>query len=488
MMDTIAYRFQRVSFVFAAGNSGDTNTPMPSSPSTAKNAIPVGASFSGSHNYLSMFTDAIKNAAAYALTCIVSFSSHGPLPDGRMSPLVYSPGVYEIVPYGYLNPVAGHNQYFRLSGTSFSTPNMAGFIAEYQSSFKSRNAGLTPLGGLTKAMLIAISTPMNFQIMAISKTGSIPYRMAQLNEMGFGVPQGEYTEETDQEVEGLLESGSMVAYCYHYQFDVELWNTSCLSSSSSPSSSSVCVDAQLGGNTVSIGMSWHDVPAIAYVSHPLINDLNALVFMNYQLVGVLDDAVNPHEHIVITNPSSHPWALDGSTVLRIVVYEKDNFIEDGPQPFGIFIRQAPMIAGLSFGPGYECGICSGVEKVLCDLSSNLTTVDHYQYCNVTDGQMTDCLPTTNENATITCDPDFYYEDGVCKCVLGFSSSTTSSPKICLPTNEGFAFQDPLYTDSIELDDEGGGGGGPTSSAENPNEEQGISYRYGFLLVIIFFIL
>jgi hypothetical protein len=520
MTDEIAWNFQRTAFVFAAGNSGDTNAPLPSSPSTAKNVISVGASFSGVANYVSMFANAIKNAAYYAVSCIVSFSSHGPLPDGRMNPLVYSPGVYEIVPYGYYSPIAGHNQYFRLSGTSFSTPNIAGFIAEYQSSFKSRNEGLVPLGGLVKAMLIAISLPMAFTIMAItSQTGAFPYRQAELNEMGFGVPTGEYNEATDQEIEGTLESGQIQGYCFPYQFDPLVWNQSC-NSQNNNNNNNICVDASMGGNGVTIGIAWHDVNAVPYVSHPLINDLDALVFMNYQLVGVLNNAVDPHEQIAIQNDgkssSSSFWALDGSSILRVVVYEKDHFIEGGTgvQPFGMFLRTSPFLPGISFGTGYACGVCSGVEKQLCPvtpspsssssssnestsfspsaspLPSPVSSILSYQYCNVTDGEWTACLPVSDPNQTMVCGTDFYYDQGVCKCVLGYI--TSSSNKVCgfvtTSTSTSYDYVDPLFQPRIESEVILVTSGEEDDDSNTEHVLADRFMRFSCFLVLVFFIL
>ena len=126
ILDTLAYVYKNVSQIFAAGNSGSGYNTVSSGGNSAKNTITVGA--------LDRDT-------------IASFSSRGPVNDGRLKPEVCALGVnvYSTLPY---------NTYDKYSGTSMATPGTAGTVALLYERFRQLNSGQDPQSDLIKAILM----------------------------------------------------------------------------------------------------------------------------------------------------------------------------------------------------------------------------------------------------------------------------------------------------------------------------------------------
>ena len=153
---------QPLFFIFSAGNSGPSGTTV-GSPGTAKNVLTVGAS-EGSDND---GTDGCATPASSAdnIQQIVGFSSRGPCADGRRKPEIVAPGTHVT---GRANPApgylgnlvcdrywpAGQTVYARSSGTSHSTPAVAG-MATLAWNFLDRVYGITaPSPAMLKAYVI----------------------------------------------------------------------------------------------------------------------------------------------------------------------------------------------------------------------------------------------------------------------------------------------------------------------------------------------
>jgi len=145
---------QQMTFVFAAGNAG-SGTKTVGSPGTAKNVITAGAAenvqpFGGSDS------SGISDAGADSANDIISFSSRGPCTDSRAKPDLVAPGTHVSggVPQAVKTmtgtgtklsvfdgsgvsggvssiyfPSAGQQFYTASSGTSHSTPGIAGAAA-----------------------------------------------------------------------------------------------------------------------------------------------------------------------------------------------------------------------------------------------------------------------------------------------------------------------------------------------------------------------
>ncbi|MBC7227431.1 MAG: S8 family serine peptidase [Thermoflexales bacterium] len=125
---------QEITVVFAAGNSGPSSNSV-SPPGTAKNVIAVGAA----ENYRPTWTDGcgVGPTGADSAQDIASFSSRGPCDDQRTKPDIVAPGTHiegaasQATGYdgtGVCDQYmpAGQTLYAASSGTSHSTPAVAG--------------------------------------------------------------------------------------------------------------------------------------------------------------------------------------------------------------------------------------------------------------------------------------------------------------------------------------------------------------------------
>jgi subtilisin-like proprotein convertase family protein len=158
---------QEMSIVFAAGNSGSAANTV-SSPGTGKNVLTVGAS----ENFRQTGTDGcgIGNTGADNAKDVISFSSRGPTSDGRKKPDLMAPGTHiqgaasRSVNYdgsGVCNQYwpSGQTLYAWSSGTSHSTPGVAGAAALVRQWFANQGWG-TPSPAMIKAFLTATPTHM----------------------------------------------------------------------------------------------------------------------------------------------------------------------------------------------------------------------------------------------------------------------------------------------------------------------------------------
>ncbi|HYS06836.1 MAG TPA: proprotein convertase P-domain-containing protein [Candidatus Dormibacteraeota bacterium] len=153
---------QEMTIVFAAGNAGSGANTV-SAPGTAKNVLTAGAS----ENFRQTGTDGcgIANTGADNARDIISFSSRGPTSDGRKKPDLMAPGTHiqgaasRSANYdgsGVCNQYwpAGQTLYAWSSGTSHSTPGIAGAAALARQWFTNQGWG-SPSPAMTKAFLMA---------------------------------------------------------------------------------------------------------------------------------------------------------------------------------------------------------------------------------------------------------------------------------------------------------------------------------------------
>ena len=168
---------QEMTFVFAAGNDGP-NASTVGSPGTAKNIISVGA---GENVQPIGGSDAsgVSDTGADSANDIIDFSSRGPCSDGRKKPDICAPGTHvsggvgqvaspsgtgtaiacytgEGVSGGVSSiyfPSAGQQFYTASSGTSHSTPGLAGSCALLRQYFINHSLS-PPSPAMTKAYLM----------------------------------------------------------------------------------------------------------------------------------------------------------------------------------------------------------------------------------------------------------------------------------------------------------------------------------------------
>jgi len=159
---------QELAIIFAAGNGGSgAGTVNP--PGTGKNVLTVGAS----ENFRQTGSDGcgIANTGADSAMDIISFSSRGPTSDSRKKPEIMAPGTHI---QGAASRATGYdgtgvcNQYWPTgqtlycwsSGTSHSTPAVAGFAALIRQDYLN-NALAAPSPAMLKAEIVSGANYMN---------------------------------------------------------------------------------------------------------------------------------------------------------------------------------------------------------------------------------------------------------------------------------------------------------------------------------------
>lgn len=196
---------QEYIIAFAAGNNGAGGNTV-GSPSTAKNVITVGAS-ENVNPFLGADGCGIGDTGADNANDIISFSSRGPTSDGRRKPDIVGPGTHVsggVAQASIVSPAgsgtgsqlacfngggvcggvgsnffpAGQQYYTASSGTSHSTPAIAGEAALIRQKFI--NDGLTPPSpAFTKALIMNAARYMN----GVGANDTLPSNSQGMGEM-----------------------------------------------------------------------------------------------------------------------------------------------------------------------------------------------------------------------------------------------------------------------------------------------------------------
>ena len=179
---------QEMFFVFSAGNDGEDGSNTVGSPGGAKNVLCVGAS----ENYDNASgTDGcgITNSGADNAQDIISFSSRGPCDDSRVKPDIVAPGTHIHGAASY-DPAyngsgvcdqyspAGQTKYAESSGTSHSTPGLAGCASLVYNYLDRVYAHAAPSPALLKAYLLHAARHM---------TGVFANDNLPSNSQGYGI-------------------------------------------------------------------------------------------------------------------------------------------------------------------------------------------------------------------------------------------------------------------------------------------------------------
>jgi subtilisin-like proprotein convertase family protein len=189
---------QPMTFVFAAGNSGPGAQTV-GSPGTAKNVITVGASENKRESDESgPWTDgcAVNGAGANNAMDVIGFSSRGPAQEGgstssaRIKPEVIAPGTH-VHGTASTSPAfdgsgvcdqfrpGGQTVFAASSGTSHSTPAIAGVASLVHRYLQTNYADAAPSAAAIKAYLIAHPTYLT----GVSANDTLPS-----NAQGYGMP------------------------------------------------------------------------------------------------------------------------------------------------------------------------------------------------------------------------------------------------------------------------------------------------------------
>lgn len=336
--------------VISAGNSGQSSANyFTASPGNGKNPITAGATAGTGDYYWSNAPPDVFNS-----TMVADFSSHGPLPGGRISPVLYSLGVYEYVALGLHDAsVGGHNSQYRVRGTSFSAPTLAGLVTQLQNEYH-RVMGTDPTRDYVLVKLLLRSERLTGVVNTDTLAG-LRETTAPTPTYGYGVPvirQGEL----DTIWEDTLSTGSgRRVYCLR----------------ASESAQHPVFRAAL---------TYLDMESVPYSSQVLINDVDVFVVLRDKLLMDGFSASNTHEFF----RSPAPVSIEAGDWLRVVVYEKDDTIVGAPNVSFAFGVNGEWTR---FASSTECGgDCFPTESIACESGRT-------RFCNTTSGFFTECLPS-----------------------------------------------------------------------------------------------
>ncbi|TGC11367.1 S8 family serine peptidase [Methanolobus halotolerans] len=295
-VDLFIWKHPDMLIVFAAGNEGPDSKTI-GYPATAKNALTVGAS-ENDRPEEGHYSDNVNDVA--------SFSSRGPTADDRIKPDVVAPGTYIAstrsseattdTEYGK----AINSDYLYLSGTSMSTPIVAGSAALIRQYYMDIENVPNPSAALIKATLINGARDIDPE-----STGRPDYSQ------GWG--------RVDVENSVYPQYPRIIRY-----FDnVKPLNTS--------DSWNVTYDIADSSDMLRVTLVWTDYPGLVSASKTLVNNLDLTVtgpegtyYGNYDLSNAPDDTNNV-ESIELTNPVAGIYTVEVN----------GTEINEGPQNFSL---------------------------------------------------------------------------------------------------------------------------------------------------------
>ena len=303
VLDQMAIDLPNLQNVFAAGNDGGLtclNYPSAfrtvlSGYQTAKNVLTIGA------------TDRVG--------IVTSFSSRGPVKDGRTKPELMADGFYTISAVNTPDDGYGPQQ-----GTSMSAPAVAGGLGLLYEKYRLQNGGADPKNGLMKALICNGATDLG-------NTGpDYTYGFGGMN---------------------LLRSVDMLSNNRYYSSTIN-------NGGNNPHSITVPANtAQL-----KVTLYWNDPAAAAFVSQALVNDLDLEItapstILPYKLdtipanvnnnATLAADHLNNIEQIVINNPATTTYTVN----------IKGTSVASGPQEYFVVYDIIPVETKIAFPIGGE---------------------------------------------------------------------------------------------------------------------------------------
>jgi hypothetical protein len=313
ILDQMAINLPNLQNVFAAGNDGGlTCLNYPSSFRTvlsgyqsAKNVLTIGA------------TDRTG--------VVTSFSSRGPVKDGRTKPELMADGYFTISTVNTPDDGYGPQQ-----GTSMSAPAVSGGLALLYEKYRLQNSGANPKSGLMKAL--------------ICNGGSDLGNTGPDYTYGFGWMN-------------LLRSVDMLSNNRYYISTIN---------NGGNNSHSITVPANTA--QLKVTLYWNDPAAALYASQTLINDLDLEVsspstVLPYKLDTIpanvnnaatqAADHINNIEQIVITNPASTTYTVN----------VKGTAVASGPQEYFVVYDIIPVETKIVYPIGNETMVPGETETI-----------------------------------------------------------------------------------------------------------------------------
>jgi len=189
-VDAFAFDFPRIPIIVSGGNCGRRGV---TSPATGKNVLSVGATLSsrlfsdGEHGFTSEFVS--ENPTIFSSTTVASFTSAGPLADGRNAPLLCTDGVNVVGAAECFSPNCATS--WIASGTSASAPAVAGAVLVLQQILFQR-LGEVPFASTIDATLLVASAQAPVQNVAFF-TAASPSDDSEMTSVSL-LSAGEYEE------------------------------------------------------------------------------------------------------------------------------------------------------------------------------------------------------------------------------------------------------------------------------------------------------
>ncbi|MCB1049479.1 MAG: S8 family serine peptidase [Acidobacteria bacterium] len=303
MCDQFIWDHPDFSIFFAAGNEGHNGPPSMTDPATAKNLIAVGATGGG------------NSASGMA-----SFSSNGPVQDGRMKPDLTAPGAGIHSAQNDNNINSMNCGQATLSGTSMACPTAAGLAALvrqyyvdgfYPSGTANGPDAFTPSAALIKATLLASGTPME----AMSEFPS--------NIQGYGritLDQVLYFAGDNESLWTYEHTGLQTATSYMVNINVA------------------------EHQEVKVFLVWSDYPSTPIASTNLVNDLDL------SLSGPSGSFIGNNWVNGVSQTGGSPDRINNVEMIRLIDPQSGNYslmvngfaVPEGPQPFALVILQRPV--------------------------------------------------------------------------------------------------------------------------------------------------
>jgi hypothetical protein len=328
--DAQAWTYPTLLHSFAAGNDGDfTCSPFPIQYATiksgfqsAKNTLTIGDIYNGNYT--------INNA-----------SSCGPDGDGRIKPEIVAGGtnIYSTWPY---------NNYISATGTSMSSPTVAGSLALLLQRYRQLNGGTDPPSALLKALVCNTATDL-------------------------GNPGPDYT----------FGFGSLNAFAADMAMENNQFATGQLANGNNSSS---LINVPAGAWQLRVMLCWTDYPAAPYAATALVNNLDLTVtdpgavvhhplILNPDPAHVGDiavegiDTLNNIEQVVINNPAGGAFtiAVNGTDVPQ------------GPQSYAISWQIILPSVQLLYPYGNETWVPGNTENIRWNAygtGANTFTIDY----------------------------------------------------------------------------------------------------------------
>ncbi len=296
------------------------------SPSTAKNAISVGATEGNRPKAEGWggYANQVYSAAGFFAEPIASdemsdningmaaFSSRGPTADGRIKPDIVAPGTNIISnrsPLGQDKEYWGvyNTDYAYAGGTSFSTPFASGSAALVREWLQKKQNMAQPSAALVKAVLINGArdiTPGQYGTSEFKETGPRPNPVEGWGRVDLAAtldPQGGRSTFPSDYSAGL-QTGASATYVYHAE----------------------------AGSPLAITLAWTDYPGSLTAAQALVNDLNLKVTApdGSSLLGNgAEDHLNNVEGVDIAAPATGDYTLTVSGAN----------VPQGPQPFALVV-------------------------------------------------------------------------------------------------------------------------------------------------------